>query len=124
MPSFGSSRRRVLYAFCALLFILSLFTAFGERGVLRLWRLRGEKMMLEEKNFLLQKENETLRERIYRIRHDDRYLEKIAREELGRVRPGEIIYRFPSPESKRNKSGAISEPPAGLPRSWEQKPPP
>ena len=80
--------------------------------------------MLEERNFLLQRENEALRERIYRIRNDDRYLEKIAREELGLVRPGEIVYRFPSTESKRNRSNAISEPSPGLPRSSGQKPPP
>jgi len=44
-----------------------------------------------------------LRDRIYRLRHDDLYLEKIAREELGLVRPGEIIYRFVSPESKKER---------------------
>ena len=124
MPSSRSSQRWIIYAFSSLLFALSLFTAFGERGVLRLWRLWGEKKQLEERNFLFQKENDALRERIDRIRHDDLYLEKIAREELGLVRPGEIIYRFASPESKRERSGAVSEPSAELPRSSGQRPPP
>ena len=122
MPS--RSSRRIIYLFSCLLVALSLFTAFGERGVFHLWRLWGEKKQLEDKNFLLQKENESLRERAYRVRHDDLYLEKIAREELGLVRPGEMVYRFAAPDSKRNKNGAVSEPPSEPHRSSGQKPPP
>lgn len=76
---------------------------------------------MEEKNFLLQKENELLRERIYRLRHDDLYLEKIAREELNLVRPGEIIYRFASSESKRNRDRPVTGSTPESFRSWEQK---
>ncbi|MEK7335658.1 MAG: septum formation initiator family protein [Candidatus Binatota bacterium] len=103
---------------------LSLFTTFGERGLLHLWRLWGERRELSETNFLLQKENELLRERIYRLRHDDLYLEKIAREDLGLVRPGEIVYRFPSAESKIDRAKALSEIPSELSRSSAQKAPP
>jgi len=102
---------------------LSLFTTFGERGLLHLWRLWGERRALSETNFLLQKENELLRERIYRLRHDDLYLEKIAREDLGLVRPGEIVYRFPSAESI-DRAKALSELPSELSRSSAQKTPP
>jgi len=119
-----STQLRVVYIISSLLVALVLFTAFGERGVFHLWRLWGEKKQLEDKNFLLQKENESLRERAYRIRHDDLYLEKIAREELGLVRPGEMVYRFAAPDSRRNKNSAVSEPPSELPRSSGQKPPP
>ena len=114
-------QRLVLYISCVLLVGLSLFTTFGERGLFHLWRLWGEQKKLDEANFLLQKENEILRERIYRLRHDDLYLEKIAREDLGLVRPGEIIYRFTSSESKRNRARSLSEPPSKSLRSSEQK---
>lgn len=123
MPSPKSSRRSLLYVFSASLAVLSLFTLFGERGALHLWRLLGEKAKLEERNFLLHKENESLRERIDRIRHDDAYLEKIAREELGLVRPGEIIYRFGVSESKKKRAGAFSAPAVPPPPSSERKPP-
>jgi len=105
-----SSQRWLVYVLSSLLVAFALFTAFGERGVFHLWRLRGEKGQLDEKNYALQKENDALRERIDRIRHDDRFLEKLAREELGLIRPGEIVYRFAPPEAKRNKSGALAEP--------------
>lgn len=113
-------RRRLLYGFCGLLIILSLFTIFGDRGIFHLWRLRGEKEKLDERNFLLLGENENLRERIHRLRHDDFYLEKIAREELGLARPGEIVYRFATTEAKR-KSRVISELLPEPPPSSEQK---
>lgn len=86
-----------------------------------LWRLWGEKKQLEEKNFLLQKENETLRERAHRILHDDLYLEKVAREELGLARPGEMVYRFAAADSKRAKASV--QLPAEEPRSPEETPP-
>jgi cell division protein FtsB len=119
LPS-RSSQRWAVYLFSSLLVALSLFTAFGERGVFHLWRLWDEKKHLAEKNFLLQRENETLRERASRILHDDRYLEKIAREELGLIKPGEMVYRFAAPDSKRNKSSGPVEVPAA---SSEKVPP-
>jgi cell division protein FtsB len=119
-----SSQRRIVYIFSSLLVAVALFTASGERGVFHLWRLWSEKKQLEEKTFLLQKENDALHERLSRIRHDDLYLEKIAREELGLVRPGEVVYRFASPDSKNNRSGGVieslSEPPpsSGQKQRW------
>jgi cell division protein FtsB len=121
MLSSRSSQRWAVYLFSSLLVALSLFTAFGERGVFHLWRLWSEKKQLEEKNFLLQKENETLRARAYRILHDDLFLEKVAREELGLVRPGEMVYHFAAADSKRTKAGV--QLPAEEPRSPEETPP-
>lgn len=115
------SQRGLIYVFAALLIILSLFTTFGERGMVHLWRLWEEKKKLDEKNFVLDKENEILRERIYRLRHDNLYLEKIAREDLGLVRQGEIIYRFASSEPKKSRTKAVSALPSEPPQSMGQK---
>ena len=123
MPSSRSSQRWIIYLFSSLFVALALFTALGERGVFHLWRLRGEKKQLQERNFVLQKENEALRERVDRIHHDDLYLEKIAREELGMIRTGEIVYRFASPDSKRNKAGSVIQSPAASSGSSEKAPP-
>ena len=122
MPRPNRPQRCLLYVLTALLVTLSVFTIFGERGGLHLWHLWQEKNRLEEKNFRLQTENEILRERVYRLRHDDRTLERIAREELNLVRPGEIIYRFASSESKRNRSRPIIDPISDSPPSSAQKP--
>jgi cell division protein FtsB len=94
--NFRFSPRRAVYALAVLIVLLAAYSIVGERGALHLWRLRAEKFGLDEKNFRLQKENEALRQRVARLRHDDSYLEQIAREELNLVRRGEIIYRFAS----------------------------
>jgi cell division protein FtsB len=102
MPPTQFPQRWVLTGLSVLLVLLALLTAFGERGVLHIWRLAEEKRKLDEANFVLQKENEGLREKIHRLRHDDLYLEKVAREELGLARPGEIVYRFAPSDTRKN----------------------
>lgn len=109
---FDLPRRWLLYILGFFILSLCLLTAVGERGALHLWRLRAEKAKLDEENFRLQKENEGLRQRISKLRNDDFYLEKIAREELNLVRPGEIIYRFPPSEKKKNEVGMVSDDPS------------
>lgn len=121
MPISKKSQRWVVFALLFLILTLSLFTIFGERGALHLWRLREDKRKLDENNFLLQKENETLRERTSRLHYDDRYLEKTAREELNLVRPGEIIYRFPPAESKIDTTQELSDRLSERPQSSVQK---
>jgi len=106
-----------LYLLGALILAVALVTVIGERGALLLWRLRGEKSQLDEQNYRLQKENEALRQRIARIRHDDQHLEKLAREELNLVRPGDVVYRFPKAESRNNRNSPPSEKAAPVPGS-------
>ena len=103
-----------------LLVTLSLFTIFGDRGLLHLWRLSGEKRKLDESNFRLQRANEALREQVYRLHHDDRYLEKIAREDLGLVRRGEFVYRFSSSEPEVKGTKSVNDAPPQSFQSWEQ----
>lgn len=110
-----------LYLLSLLILLLALVTIVGERGALHLWRLRGEKNQLDEQNYRLQKTNEELRQKIARIRNDDHYLEKLAREELNLVRPGEVIYRFPKTDSRAGRGASVSERASGSPPSTEQK---
>ena len=104
--SFISSalQRWPIYLLGVLIVLIALDTMVGERGALHLWRLRGEKYRLDEQNFRMQKENAALRDRLSRLRNDDAFLEKLAREELNLVKPGEVVYRFASRE-KRDTTG-------------------
>jgi len=107
-------RRWPIYLLGALIILLSVVTVVGERGALHLWRLRGEKIRLDEQNYRLQKANDSLRQRIQHIRNDDDYLEKLAREELNMVRPGEVVYRFQSaPRREANGEASRSRRAAG-----------
>jgi cell division protein FtsB len=118
---FHLSERWPIYIFGALLALITLVTLVGERGALHLWRLRGEKKHLDEQNYRLQKENELLRQRLARLRNDDHYLEKLAREELNLVRPGEVIYRFSRPDSRGARPTTPSAASSESPPSKEQK---
>jgi cell division protein FtsB len=113
---FRLPQRWPVYLIGALIVLLSLVTLIGERGALHLWRLRGEKSRLDEQNYRLQKENESLRQRVHKVRNDDDYLEKLAREELNMVRPGEIVYRFQTRQRADEPApGEVNEP-ASRPR--------
>jgi cell division protein FtsB len=109
---FHISKRHVLYIFGGLMLLLVIVTIIGERGAMHLWRLRGEKSRIDEQNYRLQKENEALRQRISRILHDNHYLEKLAREELNMVRPGEVIYRFPGTRRDNRSREPLNEAPS------------
>jgi cell division protein FtsB len=118
MSPFAARRRWIAAAFAAVALLWCFFIVFGERGLWHLWRLGREKRALDDLNFLLRRENDALREKIERIRRDDAYLEKIAREELGLVRPGEIVYRFAAPQTPPEPlTAAPSEPPPSSERT-------
>lgn len=104
------SHKLALYGWACLIALLLIYAVVGERGAIHLWRLQGEKGKLDEQNYRLQKDNEALREKIARLRSDNYYLEKIAREELNMVRPGEVIYRFRTPERAESKSRSLQPP--------------
>ena len=92
--------------------MLAVVTVVSERGAIHLWRWRGEKSRIDEQNYRLQKENEALRQRVSRIRNDNHYLEKLAREELNLVRPGEVIYRFPKSKTDKDGRNLLNEAPS------------
>ena len=108
---FHISQRHLLYLLGGLILLLAVVTVVGERGAIHLWRLRGEKSRIDEQNYRLQKENEVLRQRVSRIRNDNHYLEKLAREELNLVRPGEVIYRFPKSKPDQDQEDLLNDSP-------------
>lgn len=69
-------------------------SVFGSGGALQLLRLRSERRALGEQAFALLEKNEGLRRKILELRHSDRAIERLARQELGLVREGELVYRF------------------------------
>ncbi len=82
------------------LLLFGFFTFFGEKGVLHLLRLQKELARIKETNLKMQEENQRLREEVRRLRYEKRYIEEIARKELGMVKEGEILYQFDLPKDK------------------------
>jgi len=65
---------------------------FGDSGYLELQRARQQQRNLEQYAFELQQNNEEMRHRVTLLQSDMRFLERLARERLGLVRPDEIVY--------------------------------
>lgn len=97
-------KKPLLFLFVFLFLLFGFFTFFGEKGILHLLRLKKELARIQEMNLKMEQENQKLKEEIRRLQYEKRYIEEIARRELGLVKEGEIIYQFdlPPPTSKEN----------------------
>ena len=87
-------KRGILFLILVLLLILGLLTFLGDKGVLQLLRLQKELSRIKEANKGTEAENRKLREEVRRLQNEKRYIEEIARKELGMVKEDEIIYQF------------------------------
>jgi cell division protein FtsB len=96
----GTSLHKKIYLIPAgcIAFILYC-TVFGDTGLLRILELRQDKQRIEARLENTKKENEKLRQEIIALSSDHRYLESIARKDLGLFHRNEVIYQFP-PEKK------------------------
>jgi cell division protein FtsB len=83
---------------------MGFFTFFGDKGILHLLRLQKELARIREMNIKIEEENQKLKEEVKRLQSDKRYIEEIARKELGMVKEGEIIYQFDTPSKGKENS--------------------
>jgi cell division protein FtsB len=66
----------------------------GERGLMNVLSMRKDLQKIQQYNKSLQQENESLEDYSYLLKNDTHYIEKIAREELGLLKQGEVVYFF------------------------------
>lgn len=89
-----TKRQRILISITAFLLVsLFFFIIFSERGLLDLNLLKKEKKVLVEQNEQLARENLSLSIEIDRLENDPRYIENVARQELGMIGKDEIILK-------------------------------
>lgn len=85
----------------------------------RTYSLAREAARMDQHRRDLIAENQRLRDEIQRLQTDDRYIERLAREQLGLVRPGEIELLIVPPASPPASSpahgtdAAVSDPAGG-----------
>ena len=79
------------------LFVLALFVhdIFGPHGFIAMRRTQSEIQRVQKDLDRLNKENVELGDQVRALKTDPRLIEKIAREDLQRAKPGEIIIRIP-----------------------------
>ena len=91
-------KRRFVY-FWVIIGALVIFAFVYLPGLSRYQELRQEEERLERELGDLQREIKSLKEEKELLEKDQAYLEKVIREELGLVRPGEMVYKL-VPEKK------------------------
>jgi len=79
------------------LFVLMLLVhdIFGTHGFLAMRRTRNEIEKVQTEIERLNKENRQLADEVKALKTDPRYIEKIAREDLGLAKDGEVIIKIP-----------------------------
>lgn len=91
----GSAWLTVLLV-CAgsVLLVMLVLSIANDRGFLAMWRMQHEVVQLVHDVRKIEAANAELLHQIERLRHDKGYIEKIAREELGLVRPEELVFEY------------------------------
>jgi len=72
---------------------------FGVKESVRAWQMRRDMHVAEREVEALRAKQADLTRTIDRLRNDPLYIEKLAREEMGMVREGETVLKFPSQNS-------------------------
>ena len=70
---------------------------FGVKESVRAWQMRRDMQSAERELGALRAKQSELTRSVDRLRNDPLYIEKLAREEMGMVREGETVLKFPSP---------------------------
>ena len=90
-------RRQVVWGAVAIAFVLAVGSLSAEGGFRRYARLKRDLHALEEKNARLTADNARLKREVQRVRTEPAALERAAREGLGLVRNGEIVFNLEVP---------------------------
>ena len=76
------------------LLLMALLITFGNRGFVDNYLMSKRLAQLKSQNIEITKENNELKNNIILLRSDITYIEMIARNELGMVKKGDIVYRW------------------------------
>jgi cell division protein FtsB len=94
-----SSKNKWYFLIWPFLLLASLLLIiWSPNGVLHLRQLQVEHQELLKKNNSLEKKNQHLYEEISRLQDDPAAIESLARQELGLVKDGELIFHFVKPQ--------------------------
>ena len=80
----------LVFLFC---FSLTIVFIFGDHGLLKLYKIKNERKLIQKKIASLREEREKLKTEKIKIENDLSYIEKIAREKYKMVKPGEKIFK-------------------------------
>mgnify|MGYP001261472140 FL=1 len=72
---------------------------FSDRGLVNLWSLKKEKLEIQNEINDLRNQIALLEKEEEKLKFDEKYIEKIAREKFKMVKPGERVFKVIDEES-------------------------
>ena len=72
---------------------------FSDRGLINLWSLKKEKLEIQNEINDLRNQIAMLEKEEEKLKFDEKYIEKIAREKFKMVKPGERVFKVMDGES-------------------------
>jgi cell division protein FtsB len=102
MTNFLRAHANLLLAGAVALLLLQ--DVFGTHGVLAMHRSQQQAQQVEKEINQLNDENRQLQQQVKSLKTDPSAIERIAREEVGLARPGEIIFKV-NPVQPSTKNG-------------------
>ena len=77
--------------------------AYGGQSLARVWQMKSEVESLEREISTLRAETGRLTALVTRLRSDPEFIEQVAREDLGLVKPGEKVLKLPPSAGQRGR---------------------
>jgi cell division protein FtsB len=84
------------------LLALAIHDVFGPHGFIAMRRTQKEIEQVHDQIGKLNEENKSLSDQVTSLKTDPKAIERIAREEMGLARPGEVIYTLPDSAAAGN----------------------
>jgi cell division protein FtsB len=85
------------------LFALLVHDVFGPHGFIAMRRTQKEIEQIRQQIGKMNEENKALSDQVNSLKTDPKSIERIAREEMGLARPGEMIFKLPDTAKPSNK---------------------
>ncbi|MGC1187013.1 MAG: septum formation initiator family protein [Candidatus Acidiferrales bacterium] len=82
---------------------------FGAHGFIAMRRTAREIDAARDEISRLDTENRALADQVGALKSDPRIIERIAREEMGLARPGEMIFKVPADSSSASENGSSDD---------------
>jgi len=89
---------------------LGVHDIFGAHGFIAMRRTAQEIQAARDEITKLDDENRALTDQVTALKSDPRIIERIAREEMGLARPGEVIFKVPPPPATSDSNSAGDKP--------------
>jgi len=75
-------------------FLMSMLITFGKRGLIDNYAMKERLMALKKTSNDITLENRELSKKAVLLRSELQYIEMVARNEIGMVRKGDLVYRY------------------------------